>query len=73
MTTEEATRLISTDPDFVYLKRYEYSMAKLMERYPDGAPDHTIAKALMITVEDVERVYQDIVLRLRAKLADPAL
>ena len=73
MTTEEAMQLINSDPDFVYLKRYDYSLAAVMDRYPDGCPDHTIAKALMITPEDVERIYLDIVARLKVKLADPAL
>lgn len=68
MTTEEALQLINTDPDFVYIKRLGYSLARVMERFPDGAPDRTIATALMMTPEDVERIYQDIIKRLRAKL-----
>lgn len=73
MTTEEAQLLINTDPDFVYLKRLDYSLARVLERFPDGAPDRTIASALMMTPEDVERIYQDIVKRLAEKLNhDPA-
>lgn len=73
MTTEEATRMIRTDRDFVYLKRYDYSLAKVLDRFPDGAPDRTIAQALMITTEDVERIYLDILSRLRTAMADPTL
>lgn len=69
MTTEEALVLINTDEDFVYLKRLDYSLARVVERFPDGAPDRTIAQALMITTEDVERIYNDIVARLKVKLA----
>jgi hypothetical protein len=61
-------RRINTDPDFVATKRFDYSLAQVIERFPDGAPDRTIAHALMIAEDDVERVYQDIVARLREKL-----
>lgn len=69
MTTEEAQELIRTNEDFVYLKRLGYSLARVMERFPEGAPDRTIAQALMMTPEDVERIYADVVERLRVKLA----
>lgn len=73
MTTEEAQQRINTEPDFVYLKRLDYSLARVVERFPDGAPDRTIAQALMITTEDVERIYADIVNRLKTRLADPSV
>lgn len=69
MTTDEVLRKINSDPDFVYLKRFDYSLAKVLERFPEGAPDHTIAKALMMTPEDVEATYQRIVAKLRGSLA----
>lgn len=52
----------------MYIKRLGYSLVRVMDRFPDGAPDRTIATALMMTPEDVERIYQDIIKRLRAKL-----
>lgn len=68
MTTEEAIQRIQNDPDFVALKRFEYSLEKVMERFPEGAPDRTIAQALMISEDDVPRLYAEIVVRLREKL-----
>lgn len=68
MTTEEALKRINSDPDFVAIKRYDYSLAKLLERFPDGAPDRTIAQALLIAEDDVERLYADIVARLRERM-----
>jgi len=73
MTTEEALFRINNDPEFVYLKRLDYSLTRVIERFPEGAPDRTVAQALMITAEDVHRIYNDIVMRLRAKLADPSI
>jgi hypothetical protein len=68
VTTEEVLHKINTDPDFVFIKRFDYSLVKLLERFPDGAPDHTVAKALMITPEDVEKLYRVVVEKLRASL-----
>lgn len=68
MTTEETLLKIQNDPDFVASKRFDYSLARVLERFPDGAPDRTIAQALMISEDDVQRLYEEIVLRLRQKL-----
>lgn len=68
MTTDQARKMLHEDPDFIALKRYDYSLKKLMERYPDGCPDRVIASALMITEDDVENMHQEIVLKLRAAM-----
>jgi len=60
--------MVETDLDFVAIKRYGFSLTALEERYPDGAPDHIIAKALVIAEEDVEKRYQQIILDLRAEM-----
>jgi len=65
VNTAEARRLITTDEDFVYSKRFGYSLKKLLERYPDGCPDRVIAAVLLITEDDVEAHYQRIVIKLR--------
>lgn len=58
--------MIETDPDYIASKRFDYSLNKLLERYPDGCPDRIIATALMIDEEEVEILYQNIVLKLRS-------
>lgn len=68
MTTEEAREKIQNDPDFVYLKRYDFSLIRLLNRYPDGCPDHVIASALMITEEDVVKSWEAIVQKIRANM-----
>lgn len=65
MTEEDAREKVRTDPQFVYHKRYEYSIAKLEERYPDGCPDNVIAAALMIPEVEVEAEYAKVVVKLR--------
>ena len=65
MKANEAKALISNDPDFVHLKRFDFSLAKLVERHPGGVPDRMIAAALMVTEDDVRDMYEDIVQKLR--------
>lgn len=68
-TPEDDVRgLLCTDPDYIYCPRFDYSLAKLMERYPDGAPDRLIAQVLLITEEEVEASYQTVVMKLRKTL-----
>jgi hypothetical protein len=62
---ESALTLLNTDDDFVAIKRFDFSLARLLERYPDGAPNSVIASALMIDEEDVEPLYESIVNKLR--------
>jgi len=63
---DESKKRILNEPDYINLKRFDYSLAKLMERYPDGAPDKVIASALMMTEVDVDELYEDVVQKLRA-------
>ncbi len=68
MTSNEAKQLIETEPDFVYMKRFDYSLNKLMERYPDGAPTKVIAQAMMMTEDEVEELYEAVIIKMRAAL-----
>lgn len=53
--------MLATDPDYILTKRFGFSLKRLLERYPDGAPDSVIAVALGISEAEVERRYQNIV------------
>jgi hypothetical protein len=68
MTSNEAKQLIETEPDFVHMKRFDYSLNKLMERYPDGAPTKIIAQAMMMTEDEVEELYELVIVKMRAAL-----
>lgn len=70
MTPEVDFHRLYTDPDYIALKRFDYSINKLVERYPDGAPPKLIAQALLITEEEVEEIYQGIVLKLREAMVE---
>lgn len=65
MNSTEMKRLVETDGDFIALKRFDFSLEKLIERYPDGCPERVIANALMIPEHEVEELYQKAVTKLR--------
>lgn len=71
MTSDEAKQLIEEDTDFVYMKRFNFSLARVIERYPDGAPDRVVAQALFLTEDEVGEIYQQIVLKLRTLMGIP--
>ena len=66
--TQDVQKMLEESPDFINIKRYGNSLAKLEERYPDGCPDHIIAKALNLTEEQAEIRYQQIVTCLRSEM-----
>jgi hypothetical protein len=65
VTEEDARKKLNTDPDFAFAKRYDYSMRKLEDRYPDGAPDNVIATALMIPEDQVAPLLAILVVKIR--------
>lgn len=65
MTYEEAKKKLETDPDFIYSKRFDYSLEKCIEKYPEGAPNKIIAQCLMLTEEEVDETYRNVVEKLR--------
>lgn len=46
----------------------EEAVNRLVKRYPNGCPDHVIAKFLGISEKEVEAKYQSIIACLRAKM-----
>lgn len=68
MVSEEFKRRIREDKDFIAIKRFEFSLDKLIERYSDGVPVRLIAQALGMTEEEVEKLYQVVLVKLREKI-----
>lgn len=70
MTPANLKNLIDTDPDFVNLKKFDFSLKKCLEyytpeKYPDGIPTKIIAQALALTEEEVSDLYLSVVQKLR--------
>jgi tRNA A-37 threonylcarbamoyl transferase component Bud32 len=71
MTLDEARRRVESDPDFINIKRFDFSLAKCLEKYenkPDGVPLRIIAQALVMTEEEVEETLQNIIGKLREEM-----
>lgn len=57
---------IETEQDFVNLRRMAFSLEKTIERYPEGdIPDRIAAQALGLKEEEIEPLFQAVVLKLR--------
>lgn len=59
---------IDTDPDYIALKRFDYSLQKALERYPDGLPAPLVAQALDTSESGVQAEYTILVARIREAL-----
>lgn len=70
MSAGEAEHRIDHDPDFVKLPRFDNSIEKVIERYPDGAPTRIIAAGLGLTELQVHALWMSVVNKLRKKLVD---
>ena len=58
--------LIEKDPEFIWSKRFNYSIEPLLVRYPGGCPDRIIAQVLLLEEKDVDRVYENILVKIRS-------
>lgn len=65
MSIEDIKAIIKEDPDFIYSKRFDYRIDNVLERYPDGCPNKIIASVLMISENDVIRIYSETIEKLR--------
>jgi hypothetical protein len=68
---DSQTRLqIDTNPDFIALKRYDNSLEKFLERYPNGVADDEkgtklIAQALQMTEDEVKATLDRVIRSIR--------
>jgi hypothetical protein len=68
MNSEEVRLLIENDPDWIAIKRFDFSLRRLLERYPEGVPSRIICQALCMDEAQVETLYQSVLQKLKAKL-----
>ncbi len=68
MTSEQVKQKINNEPDFIFLKRFDFSLKNLLDRYPDGVPNRIIAQALQMTEVEVEDLYQKVLVKLRERI-----
>lgn len=67
MIDEKKLKLME-DEDFIDYPKFKNSLKKLVDKYPDGVDNETIAKVLDMTEEEVEETYQSAIKKLQARL-----
>jgi hypothetical protein len=65
MINQETVDKINSEFDFINLKRYEYSMKKLLNKHESGVSDSMISTALCIPEKKVLELYESAVANLR--------
>jgi hypothetical protein len=58
---DEIRHKLETEPDFVCSKQDNYSLKSYMERNPDGAKDNQIGLLLMMSMDQIEKLYAKII------------
>lgn len=59
---------IKEDADFIVFPRFGNSLERFVALYPDGVDDKTIAKVLLLEVEEVEALFESAVKKIRKNL-----
>ncbi len=57
-----------TSPNFVALPGCRYSLPRLLRKHPDAVPEETIAKALVLTLDELSVISEEIVVQIRKKM-----
>lgn len=52
----------------MHVRRFDFSLKRLLERYPEGCPQRLIAQALFVSEADVARMYAEVVAKLRQSM-----
>lgn len=60
--------MIENDPDFIFSKKFDFSLDKMLERYPDGISNKMIARSLLLTEQDVSEILESIIQKFRNQL-----
>ena len=66
--SEEKKHRILTEEDYIDYPKFKNSLKKLIEKYPGGVDNETIAKALMMSEEEVEATYNSAIEKIKDDL-----
>lgn len=65
---ESLMEMIYHDEDYIYCPRLGNSLKKLIDKNPDGVDTERIAKVLLMSEEEVEKIFEESLIKLRKKL-----
>jgi len=61
---------IATDPDFIWSKKYQFSLKNALKKDKLQLTDKTIAQYLRLTLEEFECIYNNVIEKLKSYLSD---
>lgn len=67
MSEEKKHKILSED-DYIDSPKFKNSLKKLLEKFPDGVDDTTIASILNITEQEVQDKYKSAILKIKKQL-----
>lgn len=70
MNSDDISKRILNEEDFIRSTKFNNSLFKLRVKWPDGAEDDLIAKVLLMTEEEVEKIYQEALAMIREGMLD---
>lgn len=68
MEKDEAIKKVREDEDYIRCPKMSNSLSKFIAKNSDGVEDSVIARLLMIPEEEVQRLYEEAVLKLRSEM-----
>lgn len=68
VSVQEAKKRLIDDRDFVYSKKFKYSLKNILRKYPDGVPLKIISQVLLMSEDELSDLEETIVLKIRQKL-----
>lgn len=70
MEKNELQQKILEEEDYVRAPKFSNSLSKFLSKNSDGVENATIARLLMISEEEVEKLFQEAVVILREEMVD---
>lgn len=70
MDKEELQKRVLEEEDYVRAPKFSNSLSKFLARNSDGVENATIARLLMISEEEVEKLHEEAIQMLREEMVD---
>jgi hypothetical protein len=70
MDKNDIHKKIKQDEDYIRCPKFSNSLSKFLAKFSDGVEDSTIARLLMISEEEVQKLYGEAVSKLRQEMVE---
>lgn len=70
MDRNELSARVTTDEDYIRCPKFGNSLSRFINKNPDGIENDAIARLLLTTEEEVNRLYEEAVALLREEMLD---